>query len=60
MGINIHQSYEETEKRILEVDPNFRVWEFGNPSNFGPDFQSGDFVISVIDEFGGKYQDLLA
>jgi len=60
MHIHLNQSYEEIEKRILEVDPNFRVWEFGNPSNFGPDFQSGDFVISIIDEFGGKIPRLIS
>jgi hypothetical protein len=60
MGINFNQSYDDIVKRILEVNPNYRVWEFGEPSNFGPDFQSGDFVISIIDEFGGKVPRLIS
>jgi len=52
MGIHLNQSYEEIRNRILNTDPSYRVWEFGKPSNFGPDFQSGNFTISIIDQFG--------
>jgi hypothetical protein len=53
MGISINQSYDDIKKRILESDPTYRVWEFGKPANFGPDFQSGNFIVSIIDQFGG-------
>jgi hypothetical protein len=60
MGISINQSYDDIKRRILDVDPTYRVWEFGTPSNLGPDFQSGDFTISVIDPFGGKIPRLIS
>lgn len=60
MGMSINQSYEEIKRQILDSDPTYRVWEFGKPSNFGPDFQSGDFTISVIDLFGGMIPRLIS
>lgn len=60
MGMSINQSYEEIKRRILDSDPTYRVWEFGKPSNFGPDFQSGDFTVSVIDLFGGMIPRLIS
>jgi hypothetical protein len=60
MGISINQSYDDIKRRILESDPTYRVWEFGKPSNFGPDFQSGDFTVSIIDLFGGKIPRLIS
>ena len=60
MGMSIDQSYDEIKKHILTSDLTYRVWEFGKPSNLGPDFQSGDFTVSVIDPFGGKIPRLIS
>jgi len=60
MGMSIDQSYDEIKRHILTSDPTYRVWEFGKPSNLGPDFQSGDFTVSVIDPFGGKIPRLIS
>lgn len=54
MRVNPFQSYEDITRIILEEDRNYRVWEFGKPSNRGQDFRSGDFMISIIDRFGGN------
>ncbi len=61
MRVNPYQSYEDIKRIILEEDRNYRVWDFGNkPSSRGPNFQSGNFTISIIDRFGDNIPSVIS